>query len=228
MSHPSILMLEKAANILRSLEQRIIFTGGATIALYLDEISVEDALPTIDVDCVLEIASKRSYYSLAETLRQLGLQESHDPGDPLCRWKYEDLILDIMPTEPNVLGFSNRWYKPGLDAAITYVLPSQTSILIFSSPYMLAAKIEAFLSRGKGSYYASHDFEDIVLLLDGCPNLELEIEQADDLVKAHLKNWFRSTKNDLQLYAPAHLSPESKNSGREQLLLQRLQRLAKN
>ena len=140
MSHPSILMLEKAANILRPLKQRIIFTGGATIALYLDEISAEDARPTIDVDCVLEIASKRSYYSLAETLRQLGLQESHDPGDPLCRWKYEDLIL----------------------------------------------------------------------------------------VKAHLKAWFRATQNDLQLYAPAHLSPESKNSGREQLLLQRLQRLAKN
>jgi Nucleotidyl transferase AbiEii toxin, Type IV TA system len=228
MSHPSILMLEKAANILKSLGQRIIFTGGATIALYLDEISAEDARPTIDVDCVLEIASRSSYYSLAETLRQLGLQESHDLGDPLCRWKYEDLVLDIMPTEPNVLGFSNAWYKPGLDTAIAYVLPSQTSILLFSSPYMLAAKIEAFLSRGKGSYYMSHDFEDIVLLLDGCPNLELDIEQADDLVKAHLKAWFKATKNDLQLYAPAHLSPESKNSGREQLLLQRLQRLAEN
>jgi Nucleotidyl transferase AbiEii toxin, Type IV TA system len=228
MSHPSILMLEKAANILKSLEQRIIFTGGATIALYLDEISAEDARPTIDVDCVLEIASKSSYYSLAETLRQLGLQESHDLGDPLCRWKYEDLVLDIMPTEPNVLGFSNTWYKPGLDTAITYVLPSQTSIFLFSSPYMLAAKIEAFLSRGKGSYYMSHDFEDIVLLLDGCPNLELDIEQADDIVKAHLKAWFKATRNELQLYAPAHLSPESKNSGREQLLLQRLQRLAEN
>jgi hypothetical protein len=228
MSHPSVLMLEKAANILKSLEQNIIFTGGATIALYLDEISAEDVRSTIDVDCVLEIASRSSYYNLAESLRQLGLQESCDPGNPLCRWKYEDLILDIMPTEPNILGFSNTWYKPGLDTAITYVLPSQTSILLFSSPYMLAAKTEAFLSRGKGSYYASHDFEDIVLLLDGCPNLELDIERADDLVKAHLKDWFRATQNDLQLYAPAHLSAESKNSGREQLLLQRLKRLAED
>jgi Nucleotidyl transferase AbiEii toxin, Type IV TA system len=226
MIHPQVLMLEKAANILKPIEQRIVFTGGATISLYLDEISADEARPTIDVDCVLEIASKRSYYSLAETLRQLGLQESREPGDPLCRWKYQDLILDIMPTEPEVLGFSNSWYRPGMDTAIAYTLPSQTTILLFSIPYMLAAKIEAFLSRGKGSYYMSHDFEDIVLLLDGCPSLELEIAQANDRVKTYLHAWFRATRNDLQLYAPAHLSPESKNSGREALLLERLQRLA--
>ena len=113
-----------------------------------------------------------------------------------------------------------------MDKAISYALPSQTTILLFSIPYMLAAKIEAFQSRGKGSYYMSHDFEDIVLLLDGCPNLELDIEHADDTVKTHLQNWFKATRNDLELYAPAHLSPESKNSGREQLLLQRLHRLA--
>jgi hypothetical protein len=32
--------------------------------------------------------------------------------------------------------------------------------------------------------------------------------------------------NSQRIYAPAHLSPESKNSGREALLLQRLERLA--
>jgi predicted nucleotidyltransferase len=226
MIHPQVLMLEKAANILKSIEKRIVFTGGATIVLYLDELMADEVRPTIDVDCVLEISSKSSYYNLAETLRQLGLQESREPGDPLCRWHYQDLILDIMPTEPEILGFSNSWYGPGMDAAIAYTLPSQITILLFSIPYMLAAKIEAFLSRGKGSYYTSHDFEDIVLLLDGCQNLELEIEQADDRVKTHLQDWFTATGNELQLYAPAHLSPESKNSGREALLLQRLQRLA--
>jgi hypothetical protein len=226
MIHLQILMLEKAASILKPLEQRIIFTGGATITLYLDELSADEVRPTIDVDCVLEISSKRSYYNLAEILRQLGLQESREVGDPLCCWKYQDLILDIMPTEPEVLGFTNSWYKPGMDTAISYTLPSQTKIVLFSIPYMLAAKIEAFLSRGKGSYYMSQDFEDIVLLLDGCPSLELEIAQADNRVKTHLQDWFGTTRNDLQLYAPAHLSPESKNSGREVLLLQRLERLA--
>ncbi|MGB8699948.1 MAG: nucleotidyl transferase AbiEii/AbiGii toxin family protein [Thermosynechococcaceae cyanobacterium] len=228
MTLPQILMLEKAANVLLHLEQRIVFTGGATIALYLDEISAQDVRPTIDVDCVLEISSKSSYYRLADNLRQLGLQESHEPGDPLCRWKYQDLILDIMPTDPEVLGFSNSWYKSGMNSVITFTLPCQISIFLFSTPYMLAAKIEAFLSRGEGNFYMSHDFEDIVLLLDGCPNLELDIAQADDLVKSYLQVWFTTTRNDLELYAPAHLSPDSKSSGREQLLLQRIQRLAES
>jgi hypothetical protein len=41
MIHPQILMLEKAASILKPLEQRIVFTGGATIALYLDKLSAD-------------------------------------------------------------------------------------------------------------------------------------------------------------------------------------------
>jgi Nucleotidyl transferase AbiEii toxin, Type IV TA system len=226
MIHPHVLMLEKAASILVPLDRRFVFTGGSTITLYLDELSAEEVRPTIDVDCVVEISSKSGYYRLSETLRQLGLQESREPGDPLCRWRYQDLILDIMPTDSEVLGFSNSWYLPGMDAARPYKLPSQQTILIFSLPYLLAAKIEAFLGRGQGSFYTSHDFEDIVLLLDGCPSLELEIDQANLIVKTHLKAWFQTTRKDLQLYGPAHLSPESKSSGRERLLLERLRRLA--
>lgn len=226
MIHPHVLMLEKAASILAPLDRRFVFTGGSTITLYLDEISAEEVRPTIDVDCVVEISSKSGYYKLSETLRRLGLQESRELTDPLCRWRYQDLILDIMPTDSEVLGFSNSWYLPGMQVAVPYTLPSQQTILLFSLPYMLAAKIEAFLGRGQGSFYTSHDFEDIVLLLDGCPSLELEIEQADLMVKTHLQAWFQSARNDLQLYSPAHLSPESKNSGRERLLLERLRRLA--
>jgi Nucleotidyl transferase AbiEii toxin, Type IV TA system len=226
MIHPHVLMLEKAASILAPLDQRFVFTGGSTITLYLDELSAEEVRPTIDVDCVVEISSKSGYYRLSETLRQLGLQESHEPGDPLCRWRYQDLILNIMPTDSEVLGFSNSWYLPGMEAAIPYTLPSQQTILLFSLPYMLAAKIEAFLGREQESFYTSHDFEDIVLLLDGCPSLELEIERADFMVKTHLQVWLEASRNDLQLYGPAHLSPESKKSGRERLLLERLRRLA--
>lgn len=29
---------------------------------------------------------------------------------PICRWTYDDEIVDIMPDDPSILGFSNRWY----------------------------------------------------------------------------------------------------------------------
>jgi hypothetical protein len=39
-------------------------------------------------------------------LREVGLEECTEPNAPLCRWQYQDLIIDIMPCEPGVLGFS--------------------------------------------------------------------------------------------------------------------------
>jgi hypothetical protein len=221
-----IAMLEQAATILAALDERITFTGGITIALYLDEISASDVRPTLDVDCVIEVTSTASYYKFADKLRQIGIQECQEEGAPLCRWQRQDLILDIMPTEPSVLGFSNSWYKSGIATAIPHTLPSGQQIWIFSIAYLLASKIEAFQGRGNRSFYGSHDFEDIVLLLDGCPTLEAEVDNADATVKAYLVDWFRTELANLKTYAPAHLSSVSRNAGREKLLLERLRRLA--
>lgn len=220
-----IAMLERAASVLVALERHIVFTGGATIALYLDEITASEVRPTIDVDCVVEIASRVDYYALTEALRQLGLQECQAPNAPLCRWEYQDLIIDVMPTDPDILGFSNVWYKPGLDKPLSYQLPSGREISIFSVPYLLASKIEAFKGRGKGIFYTSHDFEDIVLILDGCPSLENEVQHADANVKNYLKQWFRDNLANLQEHVPAQLSSASQNSGRGTVLLELIQRL---
>lgn len=173
------------------------------------------------------ITSTAEYYQLSAQLRELGLQE-YIGGGPLCRWHYQELIIDIMPTDPSVLGFSNRWYKPGINHSITYNLNSTQQIWIFSVPYLLASKIEAFNSRGKRDFYASPDLEDIVSLLDGCPSLETELEIADAPVREFVKGWFKAELETLQEIAPAHLSFVSRNAGREPLLLSRLQRLAED
>jgi hypothetical protein len=34
-------------------------------------------------------------------------------GAPICRWIYQDIKVDVMPTDENVLGFNNQWY-PGV------------------------------------------------------------------------------------------------------------------
>ena len=100
-----------------------------------------------------------------------------------------------MPCDESVLGFSNRWYRPGIANSIGYQLPSGRQILIFSTPYLLASKIEAFTSRGGGNFYFSSDIEDIVALLDGRFSLFEEVQQADEEVKAFLSEWFRAEKS---------------------------------
>ena len=114
MSNPQIENLERVASILACVPDRFVFTGGATISLYIDDILWDEVRPTKDVDCVVEIYSKVEYYSLAKRLREIGLQECTEQDAPLCRWVYQDLLVDVMPCDKEVLGFSNSWYKEGI------------------------------------------------------------------------------------------------------------------
>ena len=215
MSNPQIDSLERVSEILDSLPDLFVFTGGATISLYVDEILWDEIRPTTDVDCVVEIYSRVEYYSLSERLRLRGLQECIDTDAPLCRWVYQDLIIDVMPCDEEVLGFSNRWYKEGIANKITYRLPSSREIWIFPPIYLLASKVEAFLGRGK-DLRMSKDIEDIVVLLDGCEVLAEQFHQSPLEVKTFLSNWFQANRDDLQEAVLSFLP--SSSYGREDLL----------
>ena len=213
MTNPQIENLEKVATILASVPERFVFTGGGTIVLYVDEIIRDELRPTKDVDCVVEIFSRTEYYQLATALREVGLSECTEPDAPMCRWEYEELLIDIMPCGDEVLGFSNRWYVEGLKNIITYALPSGREIYIFSSLYLLASKIEAFLGRGQ-SFYFSKDIEDIIVLIDGCETLLREFEQAEGEVKLFLQQWFGNNLENLE-DAVTNFLPSS-STGREE------------
>ncbi len=218
-----IAMLEKVASLLTGLNRLVVYTGGATIALYLDPVAAADVRPTRDVDCVVEVNSRMEYYDLSAQLRGLGLRESQE--GPLCRWIYDDLIVDVMPTEPAILGFSNSWYKAGIEQALPYTLPSGMQILIFPAVYLLASKIEAFRGRGSNDFYGSHDLEDIMLLLDGCIALEDEVSRAAVDVKAYIKTWVESEFKKLDEVAPAYLAHAAIAAGRDRMLRDLIRRL---
>lgn len=55
-----------------------------------------------------------------------------------------------MPVEPEILGYSNRWYEGALAQAQSYALPNGMSIRLATAPYVVATKIEAFHGRGAG------------------------------------------------------------------------------
>ncbi|MCB8788916.1 nucleotidyl transferase AbiEii/AbiGii toxin family protein [Planktothrix agardhii] len=221
MTHPQIRNLERVATVLAAVPERFVFTGGATICLYVDEILQDELRPTLDVDCVVEIFSRSEYYTLMERLREVGLEECTEPNAPLCRWQYQDLIIDIMPCEPGVLGFSNRWYGEGIKNAIAYNLPSGQVIDIFSPVYLLASKVEAFLGRGK-DLRLSKDVEDIVILLDGCEVLEAEFNRTRGEVKDFLGSWFRENRENLQEAVLSFLPTSSVD--REDLVIDLIER----
>lgn len=185
-------MLGIVAKGLKGLKDEVVFVGGATIDLFITDPAATGTRETDDVDCVIELAGKARYYALEERLRSLGFKNPLEDDAPvLCRWKYRGITVDVMPTDASVLGFGNRWYREGIAHAESVELPNGERIRVFSIPYLLASKLEAFHGRGRGDYMASKDIEDIVSLLDGCPDAERRIAAAPDGARKHLRQEFK-------------------------------------
>ncbi|MFZ5572189.1 MAG: hypothetical protein ACOZF0_17455 [Thermodesulfobacteriota bacterium] len=88
-----------------------------------------------------------------------------DPAAPICRWQKQPIILDVIPTDPSILGFGNCWFAEAFASAIPDRLPSGQEIKLLPAPYFLATKMEAFLHRGSNDHILSTDMEDIIVLV---------------------------------------------------------------
>lgn len=97
---------------------------------------------------VVEIWTYREYAVLEEQLRQMGFVNDQS-SRVICRYSVQGIIVDIMPTGENVLGFKNKWYPDGYKNSIVVDIEDQYSIRIFSLPYFIASKLDAFIDRGK-------------------------------------------------------------------------------
>jgi hypothetical protein len=190
-SATAIEMLERAAEALGDLiDGDLVFVGGATIPLWATDPGAAEFRPTEDVDVIVEVASRPEYYRFEGRLRELGF--ANDAGGVICRFRRSArcLVLDAMPTEATILGFENRWQKEAFPRAIPVGLPSGRTIRAVPPAYLLATKLEAFRSRGKGDLLGSHDFEDLITLIDRREELVEEVDDAPAGLRAFVADEF--------------------------------------
>lgn len=176
----NIEMLQRVAKGLGELKDEVVFVGGSVAELYADDPATSDIRATLDVDCVVELSTRKAYYELEEELRKKKFKNDITPGAPICRWIYEDIIVDIMPVDTEILGFGNQWYKAGVFQKSTKTLPDRTSIYVFPVEYYLATKFEALKGRGGTDLRLSHDFEDIIFIFDNTTNISEAISNSFD------------------------------------------------
>lgn len=192
---PSVGLIELVAQALEELVNDVVFVGGATTPLYIDDMATQDPRPTEDVDCIIELASYDEFHRLEKKLMAKGFQHSQKQGDPICRWQIKGTIVDVMPTDENILGFSNKWYKEGITNAIKVQLPPKTIVSIFSLPYFIASKIEAYYGRGQNDFRTSQDIEDVITVLNAQFDLK-GLVTAPATVKSYLKANFSKFLQD--------------------------------
>lgn len=196
--HKNIVRIKAVYNNLADLKDKVVFVGGATTSLYADRQTLE-VRPTDDVDVIIELINYNERAKLEEKLRTIGFQ--HDiESTVVCRFKIQGIIVDIMPTTSDSIGFSNRWYPEGFKQAEEYKIDDNNIVKILSSAYFIATKLEAFKGRGNGDGRTSQDFEDIVYVLENRQTIWEELNNTTGEIRNYLINEFKQLKNNVNLF----------------------------
>ncbi|HBG31809.1 MAG TPA: hypothetical protein DDW98_14515 [Gammaproteobacteria bacterium] len=134
-------------------------------------------------------------------------------------------MFDMMPVDPQVLGFSNRWYPEAVRTATVVELRAGLSIRLVSAPAFVATKLEAFADRGKGDYLSSHDLEDVLIVVDGRPTLPAEMASALPALRAAVRERLQRLINDENFIIALEglIDVGSPPSDRWEIVLERLQ-----
>lgn len=189
----NITRIKAVSNALGKLNENVVFVGGAAVSLYADR-EAEESRPTDDVDVLVEISSRKEYAELEDHLRNKGFQ--HDTSASFVgRFLMQGMIVDVMPTDEIILGFSNQWYKEGFRTAVLFSIDELHSVNIFTAPVFIAAKLEAFKNRGNNDGRLSSDFEDIIFVLENRSTIWEELKNTEGSLNLYLLETFNNLRH---------------------------------
>lgn len=219
-----IELIVYAAHKLGEMRDEVVFLGGAVVGLLITEEGGVPLRSTKDVDVVMEIGARVDYYRIDERLRKLGFV--NDMNGPECRYLHGGVVLDVMPTDPDVLGFANRWYPLAVTSAEPTTLRDDIEIKLITAPCFLATKMEAFDDKdreGHSDIFVSRDFGDVIRVIDGRPSIVDEVLAASDELSNYLQERFARVLGEsyLEEAIAEHVDP-----GREEIVINRIRAFA--
>ena len=180
--------LLRTARLLRPLLGDVVFVGGQVAELLVTDPATVRMRATDDVDVVVPVTTRTAYHALQMRLIGLGFTPDQRAGAPVCRMRTaDDLILDVMPLDEAILGFSNRWYPFALESATMFTLEPALDVRIASAAAFLAMKWEAFGTRGAADPMSSHDLEDLITVVAGRAGIIDDTRAAPDDVRHFIR-----------------------------------------
>lgn len=180
----NLKVVEKVAIALEELNNDFIYVGGAVISLYVTDEGAEPPRPTKDIDISVQVSS---YGQMDEMRKKLALKKIYPaPSEKVMyRFAHQGILIDFIPYEDTALGPTNSWLKTGFEKAYPVNI-GQLEINILPVSLFLATKWEAYKSRGDDPR-TSHDFEDVIYILDNNKEVVEDFHNADNKVQVFLK-----------------------------------------
>jgi predicted nucleotidyltransferase len=227
-NNPNVPMLEVAVHALGDLCESLVFVGGCATGLLVTSIRAQQIRVTEDVDVVAKVTNIVGYHRVEKQLANRGFRPDTSVDAPICRWRGAGTTIDLMPSEPGILSFHNRWYPLAVTMAQPVRLPSGRIISLIAPPVFIATKLEAFHDRGQNDFLGSHDLEDIVTVVDGRLELLEEVQASPADLRAYLVSEFRELIGMSAFLdaLPGHLPGDAASQARMPELLRRVRLLA--
>lgn len=225
---PNRAMLLRVAQALGDLRKSLVFVGGCATGLLVTAIRAQMLRPTEDVDMVAHALTAQEYHKAEQQLQARGFSHDTSEDAPICRWRYQGIVVDLMPSGDGVLGFHNRWYPLAVQSAQTVMLDDTISIRLIAAPVFIGTKLEAFEGRGKGDFLMSHDLEDIITVVDGRASLAQEVRQSSTELRVYLAANFRKLLDSADFLdaLAGHLPGDAASQARLPVLVSRFREVA--
>lgn len=221
---PNLPYLRQIAEALGDLREQVVFVGGAVAGLLVTDPLADSVRATRDVDAVVN-ANRAMFHRIEQAVAQRGFARDVQ-SDVICRWIHKDsgVLFDLMPVQPEVLGFSNRWYPYAVETAESVELTPGLNIRLVSAVGFIATKLEAFAGRGAGDFLTSHDIEDVLNIVDGREELMAEMADAPPDLRQAVASAFQKLLSDpdFENVLPGLIA----ESDRADLIMQRLKAMS--
>jgi predicted nucleotidyltransferase len=200
----NLAILSVVAVAIGSLRNSLVFVGGCATGLLVTDVRAQPIRATIDVDLVAHVTSHAEYHALEQQFESLGFVHDLAADAPICRWRKNEVVVDLMPTDESILGFNNRWYMHAIESANLLELSNGLAVKLINAPTFIATKLEAFKGRGKNDFLGSHDLEDIITVIDGRNTLIQEVENSESHLRQYLRKEFGSLLGDSRFIESLH------------------------
>lgn len=187
-------IIKKIALALDELNEQVVYVGGAVVSLYINDPAADDVRPTKDIDISLSVATIGELEEIRENLIRKGFVQNAE-DNVICRFRYEDIKLDVMNTKSLSWSPANPWFSPGFIQKQQVTVEGKT-IWILPLHYFLASKFAAYNDRGNNEPRTSPDFEDIVYILNNRLDIVEQLNKSPEDVKPFLKTEFLKIVND--------------------------------
>ena len=225
---PNVAMVDIVAARLRMLSEKVVFVGGCAAALLITAPAPPAIHATADVDVVVEVATLADYHRLEIQMAEAGFQRDAREGAPVWRWRLGKAVLDLMPSEKEILGFANRWYPLAVRTAGRAAMPSGAEIRLIHAPVFVATKLHAFLDGRAGDDLMSSNLGDLLSVVDGRGELLAEFEglhrELTRFVGEAVARLLATPR--FRNYLPGHLAGDDASQARIPLVETRLLQLA--